>query len=418
MGILNKVKIFARKYRLLIFFLLVAAFVLPEITVYFNRPMRGTDILGYFAAGSDALNRAPLYAHSMPGKNNTWPPFFSVFMIPLTIAQTTLGIPITKELWYFFNFFCLIGMMQLWIQMLYGIRPVFCSKTAFDFSSPKVFVPFLLLLPAFVGNFFMLQINVFILFLVTLGFYSMVKKRSLTAGLFFGFAAALKAFPGFIVLYLLIRRQWKTAGCTIAAGLLFSLIPIILYGPEQFFELFKQWLSLSLVQTLIIDNIHNNNQSVYAMWYRFLVYQIKVCEPGSMLLKSANLASIGLITVVTMSFFALKKFNPSSFRTLVEFSAVCVLMNIFPPIGWAHYFVFLFPAAAVMWSAYYNKRELFKGKAARILAWVWPLLLLVPYCAGDSVSQRIQAYSNYTIASFVLLSLLSIFLAKLKGAGD
>jgi hypothetical protein len=206
--------------RSIILIILTLAFVLPEVTVYFNRPARGADIFGYLWAGSDALKNAPLYEHSQPGKNNTWPPLFSFFVIPLSLSAKHLGIPVTKELWYFFNFLCLVGVLQLWSEMLYGCRPRFCAPARFDFSSPKVFVPFLLLLPPFVNNFFMLQINVFILFLASLGFFCLTKKRPVAAGLCFGLAAALKAFPAIILLYLVVRREWKTSVSMALAGLL------------------------------------------------------------------------------------------------------------------------------------------------------------------------------------------------------
>ena len=46
-----------KKYRKPIFFFVLAALILPEITVYFNpNNNRGRDILGYIAAGHDALN--------------------------------------------------------------------------------------------------------------------------------------------------------------------------------------------------------------------------------------------------------------------------------------------------------------------------------------------------------------------------
>ena len=397
---------------MVIFLLFVAAFVLPEVTVYFNRPGRGSDIAGYFAAGRDALHRAQLYEHTLPGKNNTWPPFFSVFMIPLSLVKSITGVPIAKELWYFFNFFCLIGTVKVWTEMLYGKRPKFCSKTRFDFSSPKVFTPLLLVLPPLVNNFFMLQINVFILFLVTFGFYSMTKNRSLAAGLSFGLAASLKAFPGLVVLYLLARRQWKTAGYAVLAGILFSLIPIFIYGVHDITALFKQWLSISLAQTLIVDNGNHNNQSIYALCYRFLVYQSGITEPGSTLLKSVNLLMIGLIALVTLAICALKRFKQKDFRTTLEFSCICILMNIFPPIAWKHYFVFLYPAAAVMWAAYNNYRELFHNKMIKALALIWPLLLLFPYCAGRGISRWFQSYSNYTIASIMALLLLLVLVYK------
>jgi hypothetical protein len=35
---------------------IIAALVLPEVSVYSHKPSRGADILGYLAAGHDVLN--------------------------------------------------------------------------------------------------------------------------------------------------------------------------------------------------------------------------------------------------------------------------------------------------------------------------------------------------------------------------
>jgi Glycosyltransferase family 87 len=391
------------RYRIPILLLFTAAFVLPEVSVYFNRPARGGDIFGYFAAGSDALHLAPLYQYSEPGKNNTWPPLFSFFVIPLYLSARHLGIPVTKELWYFFNFLCLIGVMQLWTNILYGTRPRFCSKTLFDFSSPKVFVPFLLLLPAFVNNFFMLQINVFILFLVSLGSYSLIKNRHSSAGLCFGLAAALKAFPGILLLYLLVKKQWKTAAWMAVAAIVFSLLPAICYGIDAFICLIKQWLSISLFQTLVIDNSRHNNQSMYALWYRFLVYGVHGIGPTSLSFKMLYIGSIATITIVGMAVFARKKFDAHAPSTPVELAAVCILMNLISPIAWIHHFVFLYPAIAVAWWGYVNGPSFFKRSTYNYGFFIWSAMILLPYVFTKAIGTLFKSFSSYTFAALLLL---------------
>jgi hypothetical protein len=335
------------RHRSLILIALTLAFVLPEVTVYFSRPARGADIFGYLGAGSDALKNAPLYEHSRPGKNNTWPPLFSFFVIPLSLSARHLGVPVTKEIWYLFNFLCLIGTVQLWTEMLYGRRPRFWAPGRFDFSSPKVFVPFLLLLPPFVNNFFMLQINVFILFMVSLGFFCLAGKRPAAAGLCFGLAAALKAFPAVILLYLLVKRAWKASASMTLAVLFLSLLPAAVIGIDRFAGLFMQWLSISLFQPLIIENGGLNNQSLYAMWYRLLVYGGHFVEPASLTFKLVTVGSAAIITAACMGIFVRKKHDAGSPSLLIEGAAVCVMMNLLSPLAWIHHFVFLYPALAV-----------------------------------------------------------------------
>ncbi|MBN2036766.1 MAG: DUF2029 domain-containing protein [Chitinispirillaceae bacterium] len=408
---MTRIKQLFIRNRSLILIVLTVAFVLPEVTVYFSRPARGADIFGYLGAGSDALKKAPLYEHSLPGKNNTWPPLFSFFIAPLSLSAEHLGIPVTKELWYFFNFLCLIGVLQLWSEMLYGSRPRFCAPARFDFSSPKVFVPFLLLIPPFVNNFFMLQINVFVLFLVSLGFSRLIKKRPVAAGLCFGLAAALKAFPAVILLYLLVKREWKTSVSMALAGLLLSLLPVTSYGIDNFMDLFRQWLSISLFQPLIIENGGLNNQSLYAMWYRLLVYQGHCVAPTSLAFKIVTTGSIAAVIIATMSVFVRKKFDADSPSLLIEAAAVCIMMNLFSPIAWIHHFVFLYPAAAVAWWAYGNGPLFFKKNVYRYVLGAWSALILLPYVFTKIIGPFFKACSNYTLSALLLLLFLLVMAA-------
>jgi hypothetical protein len=408
----TRIKQLFTRNRSLILIVLTLAFVLPEVTVYFSRPARGADIFGYLGAGSDALKKAPLFEHSRPGKNNTWPPLFSFFVVPLSLSAEHLGIPVTKELWYFFNFLCLIGVLQLWSEMLYGSRPKFVAPARFDFSSPKVFVPFLLLLPPFVNNFFMLQINVFILFLVSLGFFCLTKKHPVAAGLCLGLAAALKAFPAIILLYLLVKREWKTSVSMTLAGLLLSLLPATSCGIDSFIVLFRQWLSISLFQPLIIDNGGLNNQSLYAMWYRLLVYQGHCVEPTSLAFKIITVGSIVMIITASMLVFARKKLDADSPSMLIEGAAVCIMMNLFSPIAWIHHFVFLYPAVAVAWWGYGKGPVFFKKNVYRHGLIAWSVLILLPYVFTKMIGTLFKACSNYTLSALLLLLFLLVMAVR------
>src|SRR5512133_339935 len=139
---------FCKKHARIILYIALLAIILPEITVYFHKPARGADIFGYLAAGHDALALNDLYANSAPGKNNTWPPFFSFFISPLALISDFAGIPFTKIFWYFVNFTALILSMKIISIFLYEKNPSLFKHSTFSFTSDTVFVPALLFLSA------------------------------------------------------------------------------------------------------------------------------------------------------------------------------------------------------------------------------------------------------------------------------
>ncbi|MFQ5627289.1 MAG: glycosyltransferase family 87 protein, partial [bacterium] len=280
---LQRLLTFCARYRHVILILATLAIVLPEISVYFHQPGRGGDILFYIAAGQDALEGNDLYRESAPAYGNTWPPLFSFLAIPIALSADLIGLPGTKIIWYFINFFCLIAAIKLWSEMLLGKRPKFISSQSLDFTSPNVFLPVLFILPAIVKNFFDLQINTLILFLVVAGLYLLSKNRQSFGGVLIGLAASLKVIPGLFIIYFLFRKQWKASAAIGLSATIFTLSPVLFFGIERFAALMLNWLSISLVEKYVVGNFNFSNQSLYAMWEYYLVYKLHLTEPASLL---------------------------------------------------------------------------------------------------------------------------------------
>ena len=394
---------FCKKYRIIIFWIAVASFVLPEVTVYFQRSARGGDINGYISAGQNALQLGDLYKDSAPGKNNTWPPFFSFFAVPLALSEKYIGLPLTKEWWYFVNFICLIAAMKIWIMLLYTRKPSFIPNGKFDFTSDLVFVPFLMILPAMVYNFFMLQINVFILFLLSAGFYLHTKDKKAASGLLFGLAGAIKAYPGIFAIYFLLRKQWKTAFSTIVSGILFTLSPIIFYGVDRYLKLMESWLSLSFGKPFIVGYIRHNNQSLYAFWERLLAHQLSITQPASVLIKAMTYSSILAIFATIVIIICRRRYRAGSFDSLIEIAIFCIMMIIFAPIAWIHYWVLLFPASAIIYFSIRTRPAIFKG-SFKYLFITSILLMQIPYITDKTqIADFLKAYSAYTIAAVLMI---------------
>jgi hypothetical protein len=401
---------FCKKHSRILLYIAVLAIILPEITVYFHKPSRGADIFGYLAAGHDALELNDLYAHSAPGKNNTWPPFFSFFISPLALISDFAGIPFTKIFWYFVNFTALILSMKIISMLLYDKNPPFFKQSTFSFTSDKVFVPALLVLPALINNFFMLQINAFIMFLV---FYSMLldtKNKPVSAGFFLALAASVKAYPGLFIIYLLFRKKWKTSIYTMIFGAILTISPVLFYGIDGFIELFSNWLSLSFSKPFIIGYTTFNNHSLYAFWERLLAHQLHLTTPASPMIKVFNFSSI--LFILISSFTVLLRFASPDRPVLrmIEFSIISTMMILFPPIAWVHYWIIMLPAAATI---YYCARMIPEAMTLpiRILSIASLLLIQIPYFFSKSIIKTFfKTYSCYTFSALLaLLVLLLLF---------
>lgn len=407
----QQITAFVKKHRKAILIIMALAVVLPEVSVYFHRPGRGADMHGYVQAGKDALALKDLYLDSRSGRHNTWPPFFSFVCIPLALSERYFGLPITKEIWYFFNFFLLLAAVKIWMFVLTATSPKFISDEQLDFTSNIVFAPLLVVLPAIINNFYWLQINILILFLVVCGYYYYRKNAIIVSGVFFALAASLKAFPVLILFYFVIRKQWRIALWMGIFGIAFTISPIIFYGVGDFFELFKKWLTLSFNRNFVVWHYHDN-QSLYAMWERYLFLHLKITQPTSALIHTFYwLSVLGILGLTIMVFLKTRYQNPS-WQALLEFSSICVLMIILPPIGWRHYFVFLYPAAATIYLLLKRHPYLFDIKSIRSLSIIAAVLLIVPYLSGKDIAYFFRMINNWTWAAISVNALILMLLNK------
>lgn len=408
----ERIILFAKKYRKIILILAVLAIVLPEISVYFYRPGRGADMHGYVQAGQDALALKDLYLDSKSGRHNTWPPFFSFVCVPLALLDRYLGLPLTKEIWYFFNFFLLIACIKIWMSILVGERPKFISDETIDFTSNVVFVPLLIVLPAIINNFYWLQINVLILFLVISGYYYYQKNKLIAGGILFALAASLKAFPVLILLYFVIRKQWKIALWFGIFGLAFTIFPAIFYGVPEFLTMLLKWLSISFNQNFVVWHYHDN-QSLYALWERYLFLYLKVTQPASLLIHIFFYASALSLLLITIIVFLRNEYQKFSWQAMFEFSSICILMIIFPPIGWRHYFIFLYPAASVAYLFLKRHSFLFENRIIKILFVGSIAALVIPYLSGKNIAYFFRMINNWTWAAIFLNTLILILLDRI-----
>lgn len=395
-----------KKYRKPIFFFVLAALILPEITVYFNpNNNRGRDILGYIAAGHDALKLGELYKFS---ETNTWPPFFSFFSVPLALCNDLLGLVPTKLLWYFVNFTAFVLSMKIMMLMLCKKKPAFFPGNGFDFTSDLIVVPFLLVLPPFIATFYWLQINMIILLLITSGLYFHDHQKDWKAGFFFGLAASIKAYPGLFLIYFLLRKQWKTSISTLLWSIAFTVSPVLFYGFNKFIALMNEWISMSLLKPLGPDFVTPYNQSLYAFWERLLVHQLHIVETApSIFVTIANYCSIALIAIISFSTILRVPHKRASVSGLIEFSIICIMMILFPPIAWRHYWALLLPATV---SIYYCFRT-FPGiitPLVRYLLAVHTFLIWIAYILSSVIGEFSKIYSFYTISALALLAILLI----------
>jgi hypothetical protein len=278
------------------------------------------------------------------------------------------------------------------------------------------------------GNFLLGQPSLVLLALLLGGFIALQRKRPILAGILMALAAAIKAFPVLVLIYLVYRRYW-TAAATLVLALAFLLIiaPI----PFRGFELAKQdlesWSNGMLFkydeagvgQRLGRSNSWKN-QSIWGVSNRLLrhveydhryephtpVYanlvDMKFATVNAIILGAALL--IGLAFIAVMPAAAARRHETDA----IEFALLMLLILIFTPLSFGYLFAWLLYPITVVVQQFLAGPAAPRGLLLCSVAAAILLTLLLPFRITA------QAYGNTLFATLLLFIGLALELWRLK----
>jgi len=138
-------------------------------------------------------------------------------------------------------------------------------------------LPSLIALPLIFLTFDLGQPNLLLLAFIVSGFVAIERGRSGLGGALIGVAAAIKAFPVAIVLYLLARRQWRAAvSMMLTMAFLSFVIPALVWGSHKAASDLTRWATaMTSVDERVFGQRPNHNwsyrnQSLFALTHRLL----------------------------------------------------------------------------------------------------------------------------------------------------
>jgi alpha-1,2-mannosyltransferase len=268
------------------------------------------------------------------------------------------------------------------------------------------------------------------LLLVTLSWCAVLlwtRKREWLGGLTLGLAIALKCTPALFWAWFVLKRQWKMAGITAAATLLFSVSPVLVQGPEQFARAGTFWIQNTLrgishedPSSGVLGPIQLQNMSLKGTLARFLM-ELPEWHPGradhalyrhvlNLDAATAN-QSIRLILIALVAGVAwrlrkpvVKRTDPALFR---ECASVSVLILLLSPITWGQHCVGALPALYLMFARRMAERRFTVGTRVFIGSWSVFVLALFGDATGRSIAHLLQSYhvETWCIAALLAVTL-------------
>ena len=181
----------------------------------FRKPLNNKDYPTWYNAGRDAMTHSDIYGiHDGSEMNFTYPPF----------APTCFYGPLTELGNHGFVIALVLIQSLAWAgAILLSVR--LATGHAFKQHFLLYLLPSLVTLPAVWTSYQLGQANLMLLPLMLGGFVLLSgnANRRFLAGVLFAAAAAFKAFPVLVAIYLIWRRQWLALG-GMAAGLVVCLL--------------------------------------------------------------------------------------------------------------------------------------------------------------------------------------------------
>ena len=233
-----------------------------------------TDFDTYYYAAKDVLSGSSVYSDHEDVSPYIYPPFFACLITPLGF----FSLPVASFMWYLLNVVFFLFTLLISYGLIFERKSIYAVQGSILFLPKALFV--ILVSVFFLDNISMLQVNIFVLFLILLGLYNFKKNRDISAGLLLGAAISVKVIPILFLAYFVVKRELRTAVSIFLGTLVFCFgVPLLFMGPEGAWRSFLMWNDSMFLRSvtfvpnpdMIITMFNPQNQSVTALFSRILI---------------------------------------------------------------------------------------------------------------------------------------------------
>jgi len=407
-------------------FLVFYAYVMNGTVIH--QPRKG-DLDVYLSAAWAAKEGQSLYQITDPhGWHYLYPPFLATLMIPLAdppdnapaeAKAGTLPFWLSATIWYWLGVACILAAVQMVAAALEATGPGRGDPPPPRFSQgwwALRLLPLLLTL-FYAGDALGRGQSTPILLLCLAGSgASILRGRSLRAGLWLGLAAGIKLFPAYLLIYPLYRRDRRfLIGATIAI-LASLLLPVLIMGPSASLTAYREFIGDRLIgeatgagDPVVADELHGTNsriQSFEYMLYDFF-HPIRDSRAAAPPLPYflAHIAIAAVLSVLAL--WAMRR-RGDGLAEFLFFAALVQLVVPILPVSRPHYYVFSTLILAGLFAAQWPRRHGLWGG--------WPLTIAALACVGAGILDAIDATFalDYGLATFaaLFLGVLGLIVAR------
>lgn len=363
------------------------------------------DMVVYRESVKAFLEHRSVYSAPMPAGDIQlpfiYPPFGALAMVPLTafdaIDHTLAG-----------NIMVILSDLLVLVCLYFVFRAVLKKP---EFLLPVTAITWAIVLhfePVDLNNNYA-QINIVVMALVILDLVP--RKQFLPQGILIGVAAAIKITPLAMLLYFLVRREWKQIATALLSAVAATLLAAA-FRWEAFVEFFSSTLlDMGSGRDFGVGTDYQSNSSIKGAIQR-IYPSTESMEANGLTIGLAWIAASLIVIIVAA--WLIKRLCAE--QLLVDAQLVTALtVLLISPVSWSHHWVWLTLIIPVF--AYRAWSWLSTGWAARsllavLIAWA-ALLLTVPpkWWWGDQVDvHAMNHFQKFWMDDFVWLTVFTVTL--------
>lgn len=197
------------------------------------------------------------------------------------------------------------------------------------------------------------QVSVILAMLVFVGWALVRNGRTVSGGAVLGLAAAVKLFPGIILVYLLFRKQWKAALSMAISAAAFTLLSFLITGWQDF---------LVFIRTIILNPSPYTtiplNLSIKGVTDRLFSGGPWVDPIASSPVLTQGLWIILSLACLVVMVYQLRTFPQTKAGDDRAFAITLFAMMLISPITWPHNYPFLVLALFILLKELMETRNL------------------------------------------------------------
>ena len=259
------------------------------------------------------------------------------------------------------------------------------------------------------------QLNLVLLLMLTLAWMAWRRDRWVAAGAVVGVMAAIKIFPGFLLVYFLARKKWSGAAAVAGGFCVATAVTGAVLGWECYWN-----YAVAVAPSLGVFRDYWPNASIVGFWTKLFDPQSGHVTPLAdlpWLGRVGAAISIGVITAAVG--WKANRARTLAHADLAWCAAICGML-LASPITWDHYFLLLIPCLLIQWryagpSAKATLCALCIGLLTVYPKWIWDVWIPgdgeLAYGPGQATSiatplqaATLLAYQCYLLVGWFILA--------------